>query len=95
MGTATLMLPQEVVEGLGQVAQEETAYQAQHAQLLTQFPGQFIAMHNGQVIDHDTDELALFLRVRRQFSQIGILIKHVTLEVEEVWQMRSPCLESA
>ncbi len=51
-------------------------------------------MHNGQEIDHDADELAFFLWVRRQFPQISILIKHVTLEVEDVWQMRLPCLES-
>lgn len=121
MHMATLTVAQEVVDGLGQVAQEmgvevndladkairqylrheaerkiaseETAYQAQHPRLLTLYGGRFIAMHNGQVIDHDADELALYLRVRHQYPQLGILIKRVTTEAEEVWQMRSPRLE--
>ncbi len=121
MVMATLTLPKETVDGLGQVAnqmgvdlvdlaekairqylrreaekkiaEEEAAFRGQHSQLLTQYGGQYVAMHNGQIIDSDRDELALFVRVRQQYPLVGILIKHVASEVDEVWQIRSPRLD--
>jgi hypothetical protein len=45
-------------------------------------------MHNGQVIDSDIDELALYLRIRQAYPLIGILFKKVTPEPEEIWHMR-------
>ncbi len=75
------------------VEQEETAYRQQHPQLLEQFVGQYIAMHKGDVIDHDADELRLYLRVRQQYPSTGVLIKHVSPRLETVWQIRSPKLE--
>jgi hypothetical protein len=61
--------------------------------LLDQYAGQFIAMHEGQVIDSDADELVLYLRVRKRFPLVGILIKQVAPVLEEIWVMRSPRLE--
>jgi len=75
------------------VQREEQHFRAQHAQLLEQYSGQFIAMHDGCVVDSDADELALYLRIRQKFPMIGILIKQVTPALEEVWVMRSPHLE--
>ena len=74
------------------IEREEQHYRAQHAELLLRYASQFIAMHEGQVVDYDTDELALFLRIRQRFPMIGVLIKHVTDKVEEVWMVRSPRL---
>ncbi len=75
------------------VQREEQHFCAQHDQLLSQYAGQFIAMHEGQVIDSDADELALYLRIRQKFPMVGILIKQVTSAPEKVWVMRSPRLE--
>ncbi|NKQ36462.1 MAG: ribbon-helix-helix domain-containing protein [Chloroflexi bacterium] len=75
------------------IIREEEAYHAQHNQLLKQYHGQFIAMHEGQVVDHDMDELTLYLRIRQQYPQTGVLIKRVTSGPDEVWHMRSPRLE--
>jgi hypothetical protein len=55
--------------------------------------GQYIAMHEGQIIDSDADELTLYLRVRRRFPMVGVLIKQVTDKVEEIWALRSPRTE--
>ncbi|HFQ92806.1 MAG TPA: ribbon-helix-helix domain-containing protein [Anaerolineae bacterium] len=71
------------------IAREEEAYCAQHDQLLKKYRGQYIAMHKGQVVDCDMDELALYLRIRRQYPQTGILIKHVTAKPDNVWHIRS------
>ena len=43
---------------------EEEAYQAMHAELLADHIGQYVAIHQGQLIDHDPSELALLLRHR-------------------------------
>ena len=75
------------------IRREEQHFRAQHTRLLDQYAGQFIAMHEGQVIDSDADELALYLRIRQRFPMVGVLIKQVTPALEEVWVMRSPHLE--
>lgn len=75
------------------IHREEQHFRAQHARLLDQYAGQFIAMHEGRVIDSDANELALYLRVRQRFPMVGVLIKRVTPTLEEVWVMRSPHLE--
>jgi hypothetical protein len=75
------------------IEREERYYRAQHAELLRRYANQFIAMHDGQVVDADTDELSLLLRVRRRFPMIGVLIKQVTERAEEVWMVRSPRIE--
>lgn len=75
------------------IDREEQHYHAQHAELLRKYVGQFIAMHEGQVIDSDTDELAVFLRVRERFPMIGVLIKRVTDHPDPVWMVRSPRIE--
>jgi hypothetical protein len=75
------------------LAQEEEYFRTQHTQLLLDYPNQTIAMHDGQVIDSDADELALYLRIRQQYPLIGILIKKVATEPEEIWTIRSPRLE--
>ena len=75
------------------IRREEQFFRTQHAQLLDQYAGKFIAMHEGRVIDSDADELTLYLRIRQRFPMVGILIKQVTPDLEEVWVMRSPRLE--
>ncbi len=75
------------------IAREAAAYRAQHPQLLAQYADQYIAMHQGQVIDTDTDQMALFLRIRKAYPHIGILIQQVKEEPEEVLQVRSPSFQ--
>lgn len=77
------------------IIQEETAYRAQYPQLKDQYAGQYIAMHNGQVIDNSPDEMALYRRIRQQYPLFGILIKQVTSTIDDVWHVRSPRLEQA
>ncbi|MCA9922426.1 MAG: hypothetical protein KC421_08640 [Anaerolineales bacterium] len=122
MALASIKLPQETLNDLGQmansvganpseladkairqylrreaekkIAREEAVFQTQHGELLERYNSQFIAMHQGQVVDHDQDELALYLRIRKQYPSIGILIKQVTSEPEIVWHVHSPRMEN-
>jgi hypothetical protein len=75
------------------IEQEEVHYKAQHARLLQSHAGQYIAMHEGQVIDTDNNQWELYLRIRKIYPTTGILIKKVTPQVETVFHMRSPRLE--
>ncbi|MCP4423003.1 MAG: hypothetical protein GY803_00780 [Chloroflexi bacterium] len=80
-------------EAAKKVRQEEIFYREQHERLLETHRGKYIALHNGQVIDQGDEELTLYLRIREKHPSLGILIKKVVPEVDEVWQLRSPRME--
>jgi hypothetical protein len=48
--------------------------------LLEQYPGEFIALHSGRVVDHDQDVTALEKRVRQRFGWLPVLIAPVNPE---------------
>lgn len=54
--------------------QEQAAFEALHAQLVHTYLGQFVALHEGQVIDSDADQRALYIRVHQHHPHtvIGI-----------------------
>jgi len=56
---------------------EAEAFEEMHPQLVEHYLGQFVAIHNGQVIDADADFEALFLRVQESFEATPILIRRV------------------
>lgn len=62
------------------ISEESQIYQQRHAELKAQYLGQFIAMHDGQIVDHDREVAALHQRVRQRFGWKPVMI---TL-VEEV-----------
>lgn len=75
------------------IQRESKAFRAMHAQLFAKYPGQYVAIYQGRVIDHDEDQLALFLRVDERYPQAPLLIKQVLSEPEEVYVLRSPRFE--
>ncbi len=56
------------------ISEESAVYRQRHAELREQYLGQYIAMHNGQVVDHDTDFQALRQRIRRRFGRTPVMI---------------------
>ena len=72
---------------------ETEAFNRQYDNLLKMYPGQYVAVHNGQVIDHDPDLRTLHLRVHQKLGQAPVLLKQVTDQPERVLQFRSPRLE--
>ncbi len=42
---------------------EIKAFGAMHAELLRRYANQYVAIYQGQVVDHDPEQLPLFLRV--------------------------------
>jgi predicted transcriptional regulator len=76
-----------------QVLERETvAFRALHAELLAKYPGEYVAIHQGQVIDHDPKLLAIYLRIDEKYPDEIILIKQVQSEIERVFTVRSPRL---
>ncbi|MFN8489181.1 MAG: DUF5678 domain-containing protein [Caldilineaceae bacterium] len=77
------------------LTRETQIFRAMHEQLLNRYAGEYVALHHGQLIDHDVDQLALYLRVDELYPDEIILIKQVCPEVEEVYTIRSPRLIDA
>jgi len=73
--------------------QEIAAYRDLHPALLQNFPGQYVAVYQGQLVDHDHEQLALYLRIRQHYPGEVVLIRQVRPEAEKSWTMRSPKFE--
>jgi len=77
------LLIQAVTEFLARLAeqkieQESRAFEKLHYQLLPQYLGQYVAIHQANVVDHDLDLRTLHLRVRQQFGRVPVLLRQVT-----------------
>ena len=56
------------------ITEESKVYRRRHAELKERYLGQYIAMHEGQVVDHDPDFQTLRQRVRQQFGRTAVMI---------------------
>lgn len=72
---------------------EAQAFERMHETLKEQYLGQFVAVHNGQVVDADADFEAVFLRVQARFGRTPVLIRRVSEEPTTELRFRSPRLE--
>jgi hypothetical protein len=72
------------------MAQEERAYRAMHAELLTKFLGCYVAIHKGQLIDHDPSEMALLQRLNQTHPNDVVLMRLVQPGPEPPLVFRSP-----
>lgn len=70
--------------------QEQIAFYRMHSQLLMRYPGEYVAVFQGQVVDHDADRVALVTRIDEIYPDEVVLIKRVTDEPDRVLHMRSP-----
>lgn len=72
---------------------EMAAFQAQLPALLDTYPDEYVAMHEGRVIDHDVDLRALHSRVYATMGPIPVLLQKVTATPTPDILIRSPRLE--
>lgn len=92
------LLDQAVAEFLDRMAlgilQSETrAFQAMHESLVTKHLGDYVAIHNGKLVDHDLDLNSLRRRVRQKYGRIPLLLRQVTTDPSEPeFTIRSPRL---
>ena len=69
---------------------EEAAYHAMHAELFEKYAGQYVAIHNGRLVDSDPDEMALYFRIDERFPDEVVLQKKVRELPEPDLRIRSP-----
>jgi hypothetical protein len=73
-----------------EMAQEAEAYKAMHAGLVDIYLGQYVAVFQGKVIDHDEDVVALSRRINEKLPDEVVLIRKVKQNAERILNMRSP-----
>ena len=76
-----------------QLAAQTQRFWAKQAELYAQYPNQFVAFFNDQVLDHDDDMRELALRIRSMHGLLPIVIAPVTDTPVTGYQMRSPRLQ--
>lgn len=59
------------------IDREQAEYIRQHPELVKKYAGQYLAMHNGQVIDHDIDRSTLKERLRAHFGNRTVFVTPV------------------
>ena len=72
---------------------EMAAFRSQLPALLATYPDQYVAVHQGQVIDHDVDLRVLHGRVYAKMGVIPVLLQKVTAEPAPDILVRGPRLE--
>ena len=73
--------------------QEAEAFRDMYSQLLSEMPGEYAAIYQGVLIDHDRDIVALVKRIEERFPGEPVLIRQVGERVEPVIHVRSPRIE--
>ncbi len=59
------------------ISEESKIYRQRHPELKARYLGEYIAMRNGQVVDHDKDFQALYRRIRQRFGYTPVMITQV------------------
>ncbi|MEA3340547.1 MAG: DUF5678 domain-containing protein, partial [Chloroflexota bacterium] len=67
---------------------EIQAFEQMHSQLVGQYLGQFVAVHDGRVVDAGDDFEALFLRLQKHRGDVPVLIRPVI--AEPILELRAP-----
>lgn len=74
------------------VEREREAFLNLHPVLWEKYPGEYIAIRGGKLIDHDVDRSVLFARIDQQYPDQFVLMRRVEAQPEVVYQFRSPRL---
>ncbi len=61
-------------------ARETLAFHRLLPQLLSQYAGQYVAIHDEKVIDHDPSDIDLIQRVHAKIGYVPIHVGHVALD---------------
>ncbi|MEM7538077.1 MAG: DUF5678 domain-containing protein [Chloroflexota bacterium] len=74
------------------MAKESAVFAEMQTQLQQQYPNQYVLIHNGEVVDHDVDNIELLKRRKRDYPGRIMLQKHVDSEPNRTITVRSPKL---
>jgi len=65
-----------------QLQREVEAYKVLHPHLLAHYPGQWVGIYAGQLLDHDLDEDALLARLDQRWPNALVLVRRVEVEAD-------------
>lgn len=75
---------------LAKLDTEIAAYERMYPELRQKYLGQWVAVHEQKLVDHDDDRAALYGRVRATYRRTAVLIRQVTEQPgNEIW-IRTP-----
>src|SRR5690606_27645702 len=69
---------------------EQQAYENQRDAILAAHAGEYVAVHGGQVVDHDHNEIELINRIQPRYPTDIVHIRLVTQEPQPELRFRSP-----
>ncbi|HEX8684185.1 MAG TPA: hypothetical protein VF707_17820 [Ardenticatenaceae bacterium] len=72
---------------------EIASFERMHSVLKEMYLNQFVAVHEGQVIDSDAEFEPLFLRIQARLGDLAVLIRQVGESPEQEWHFRSLRME--
>ncbi|MFZ2361058.1 MAG: hypothetical protein WA040_17070 [Anaerolineae bacterium] len=76
-----------------QLAVEEDYWYGLPEEMRARYANRYVAIQNRQVVDHDVDQRALYLRVRRRFRSDPVAIVQAGWQERPVFEIHSPRLE--
>ena len=71
------------------------AYRSMHSELVKRYLGQYVAICDGKLVDHDPDPLQLLERIRRNFPDQVVMRRKVERAPERELRIRHPKIERA
>ncbi|MEW5985511.1 MAG: hypothetical protein AB1791_02655 [Chloroflexota bacterium] len=69
---------------------EIMAFAKMHSKLRQKFLGQWVVIHNQELVDQDADRVALFRRVRAKYGPTAVLIRQVCDQIDNESWLRTP-----
>ena len=87
---AVELAPDDASEKSARFEAEKKSFWALREQLLDQYEGQYVAIHEGCVVDHDPDKIRLGLRVYRKLGYQPIYVQWVSRRGLPVRRFASP-----
>ena len=72
------------------IAEEAERFRSQHVALLAQYPGEYVALRDGVVLDHGPEINDVYLRIKSGYGDEPILIALVTPQPERQLRVRRP-----
>lgn len=76
------------------MAREEKAFYELHSQLREKYPQEFVAIFEGNLVDHDPDLAQILKRTKQKYPDQFVWIAPVQASPEEVFHFRSPRMVS-
>jgi hypothetical protein len=76
-----------------QIDREMEAYRAMHTELKQRYLGQYVAIHNGEVVGNSADRLVLSQMIRQEYGHTAVFITLVEEKPEREFVMHSPRFE--